>query len=278
MPSCARSLRTLPSLRSWRRRWNVRALQTGRREATQRCGPERSGWRTKVFGGRWRLTPGHRDAFRGATDAAAGAQRLGEETTFLKGIAAAEPDNAAVRVELSHALATLGNVEEAIAAAMDAARIDPDSAEPLEQLASIFADVGDAMQLAPIADQLMKRFPTRDEGRYYQAAALFLAGRATDAERPIRSLLSANPRHAKGQNMLGVVCASLGNHECALAAFAAALELDPRDPSVYVNLAYLRVERGDAAAAAQLFSEALAIDTTSETARQGLANARASMR
>lgn len=78
--------------------------------------------------------------------------------------------------------------------------------------------------------------------------------------------------------MLGVVCASLGKHECAQAAFAASLELDPRDPSVYVNLAYLRVERGEAAAAAQLFSEALAIDTTSETARQGLASARASMR
>lgn len=78
--------------------------------------------------------------------------------------------------------------------------------------------------------------------------------------------------------MLGVVCASLGNHECARAAFAASLELDPRDSSVYVNLAYLRVERGDEAAAAQLFSEALAIDTTSEAARRGLADAQAAQR
>ena len=31
------------------------------------------------------------------------------------------------------------------------------------------------------------RFPAREEGHYYQAAALFLAGRATDAERSIRS-------------------------------------------------------------------------------------------
>ena len=34
------------------------------------------------------------------------------------------------------------------------------------------------------------RFPTREDGRYYQAAAAFLAGRATDVERPIRALLS----------------------------------------------------------------------------------------
>jgi cytochrome c-type biogenesis protein CcmH/NrfG len=110
----------------------------------------------------------------------------------MKAIAAAETDNAAVRVELSHTLSALGHVEDAITAAREAARIEPARAEPLEQLASIFADVGDAMRLTPIADGLVKRFPTRDEGHYYQAAALFLAGRATDAERSIWTLLSAN--------------------------------------------------------------------------------------
>ena len=158
---------------------------------------------------------------------------------------------------------------------MEAARIDPDARGAAGAAGFDIRRRRRRLQLTPIADELIKRFPTRDEGHYYQAAALFLAGRATDAERPIRRLLSANPRHAKGQNLLGVVCASLGNHECALAAFAAALELDPRDPSVYVNLAYLRVERGDMAGAAEFFGEALTIDTTSEAARRGLADARA---
>jgi tetratricopeptide (TPR) repeat protein len=106
------------------------------------------------------------DALRGSTDAAAGSHRLVEEAEFLKALAAAEPDNAAVRVELSHTLSTLGRVEEAITAATEAARIDAARAEPLEQLASIFADVGDAMRLTPIADELVRRFPTRDEGHY----------------------------------------------------------------------------------------------------------------
>jgi spermidine synthase len=218
------------------------------------------------------------DALRGLTDTAAAANRLAEEVGFLKALAAGEPGNVAVRVELSHALATLGDVEEAIAAAMEGARLDPAGAEPLEQLASIFADVGDAMQLMPIADDLVTRFPARDEGHYYQGAALFLADRVNDAERSIRRLLRANPRHAKGQNLLGAMCASVGNHECAVAAFTAARELDPRDPSVYVNLAYLRVARGDLPAAAGLFAEALAIDPRSEAARRGLADARAAHR
>jgi spermidine synthase len=215
-------------------------------------------------------------ALRGSTDAAVAADRLGEETEFLKALAAAEPDNAAVRVELSHVLATLGHIEEAVAAAIEAARIDPGGAEPLEQLASIFADIGDAMRLTAIADELVTRFPARDEGQYYRAAALFLSGRAVDAERSIRRLLGSNPRHAKAQNLLGAVCASLANHDCALAAFGAALDLDPRDPSVYVNLGYLRVARGDSAGAARFFSEALSIDATSEAARRGLADLAAS--
>jgi Flp pilus assembly protein TadD len=210
------------------------------------------------------------DALRGSTDAAAGAHSLVEQTEWLRSLATAEPNNAAVRVELSHALAALGSSEAAIDAAVDAARIDPARAEPLEQLASIFADLGDAGKLAAIADELINRFPLRSEGRYYHAAALFLQGRAADAARALGTLLSVNPRHARGQNLHGVVCASLGNHECARAAFEASLASNPRDASVYVNLGYLNLEKGDSAAATAFFREALAIDTTSEAARNEL--------
>ena len=209
-------------------------------------------------------------ALRGSADAAAGAHASAEEATWLRALAAAEPDNAPARVELSHVLAALGNTEEAIAVAVEATRIEPESAEPLEQLASIFGDLGDAARLAPIAATLTGRFPAREEGRYYQAAALFLQGRAADAQLALGMLLSVNPRHAKGQNLLGVVCGSLGNHECARAAFEASLASNPRDSSVYVNLGYLSLEKGDSAAATAFFSEALAIDTTSEAARSEL--------
>ncbi len=213
-------------------------------------------------------------ALRGSSDAAAQERTLLQEIEWLKMMARDESDNAPVRVELSHVLATLGKTEEAIAAARDAVRIDPARPEPMEQLASIIADAGDGVRLTPIADELVKRFPSREDGRYYQAAAAFLAGRATDVESPIRALLTANPNHAKGQNLLGVVCGSLGKHECAQAAFAAALTLNPRDPSVYVNLGYLRLARGDQQAAAGFFAEALAIDPATEAATRGLAELR----
>ena len=213
------------------------------------------------------------EALRGSTDAALAAQTHADEIAWLQKLASVEPENVPVRVELSHVLAALGNTDEAIAAAVDAGRIDPASAEPLEQLGSIFADLGDRPRLARVADDLTRRFPAREEGRYYHAAALFLEGRAVEADRAIQTLLSVNPRHAKGQNLRGVVCAALGSHECTRAAFESAMKLDPRDPSVYVNLGYFHLERGDRPMAVEFFSEALAIDATTEAAKAGLEQA-----
>ncbi|HET9467535.1 MAG TPA: fused MFS/spermidine synthase, partial [Vicinamibacterales bacterium] len=214
-------------------------------------------------------------ALRGTTDAAAGVHRTAEQVEWLKTLAAAEPGNAPVRVELSHALAALGDADGAIAAVMDAKRIAPDSPEPLEQLASILADVGDGARLRAAADELASRFPARQEGRYYQAAALFLVQRPADAERTLKVLLSGDPRHAKGHNLLGVICASRRDLDCARAAFTRALDLNPRDPSMYVNLGYLNLDAGDPVAAIGLFREALAVDPADDAARRGLADAHA---
>jgi Flp pilus assembly protein TadD len=218
------------------------------------------------------LDPRSAVALRGSSDAAAALNR--DERQWLNALAAAEPDNPAVRVELARVLAAGGQPEEAIAAAMDARRVAPASPEPIEQLGSIFADMGDGARVAAVADDLIRRFPAREEGRYYQAVALFLSGRSAEAGRVVHSLLSVNPRHARAQNLRGVVCASLGSHECARAAFESSIAVDPHDASTYVNLGNLHLERGDRALAADLFSEALAIDNTSEAARRGLVEAR----
>ena len=153
--------------------------------------------------------------------------------------------------------------------------LDPSNAAPLEQLASVFADLGDAAQLTSAADELMGRFPERNDGRYYRAVAMFLDGRAPDAERATHLLLSADPRHAKGLNLLGVICASRGEGECARKSFMQSLDVNPRDPSVYVNLGRLSLEGGNSAEAAEFFGEALTLDPTDETATRGIADARA---
>jgi Flp pilus assembly protein TadD len=217
------------------------------------------------------------DALAGLSDAAAGARRQDEARDLLRGIAAREPGNAPVRVELSRVLASGGDFQGAVDMATDALRLTPDDPRAGEQLASIVADAGDADRLQPLAESLAARFPDRPEPKYYLATALFLRGRTEDAVTAVRHVTDGHPDHARAQNLLGAACATLKRRECAQAAFEASLRASPRDPSTYVNLGQFSLETANAEGAARYFSDALSIDPELQAARDGLAQARAAM-
>ena len=225
-----------------------------------------------------RLDSRNADALAGLSDAATGARRLDDARAWLQSIAAAQPANAAVRIELSRILAATGDVEHAVAAARDSMRIAPDDPRAGEQLASVFADAGDGAHLAPLAEALVSRFPDRDKPRYYRANARFLAGRVEEAIAEAQAIVRADPRDVRAQNLLGVACASAGRRPCAQAAFMAALAANPRDAVSHVNLAVFRMQSGDPSGAADEFSIALTLDRSSAAARQGLDEARAALR
>jgi Flp pilus assembly protein TadD len=156
-------------------------------------------------------------------------------------------------------------------------RLASSDPEPAEQLASVYADAGDADRLMPLADALVARFPERAESVYYHATALFMKGRAAEAAKELRQLVAANPQHARAQNLLGAACATIGQPECARSAFEASLAANPRDSATYVNFGLFLLQAGDPLRAAAYFAEALTIDPTSTSARNGLAQARVSI-
>src|SRR4051812_6340298 len=217
------------------------------------------------------------DVLKGVSDAAAGANRQDEERSWLEALARDDPRNEAALVELSRVRAAAHDYDGALAAASDAARLMPEDPRPVEQLASVLADMNDGARLEPVADALVARFPARDEGRYYRATALLLRGRTDAAADEARRLLAANPRHAKAQNLLGVACANAGRRECAASAFDASIRLNPGDSSAYVNFGLLQLQSANAASAAQYFGDALALDPASAGARDGMARARAAL-
>jgi Flp pilus assembly protein TadD len=194
----------------------------------------------------------------------------------MEGLARAEPGNAAVRIELSRLLAALGNTDSAATVATEAVRLAPEDPRAAEQLASIFADAGDADRLAPVADALLSKFPHRDKSLYYQATLLLLKGRAREAIEGARILVARTPQDAAAQNLLGVACASEEQRDCALTAFSAALSANPRDPATYVNLGVFHLQT-DPRAAAAYFAVAMTLDRTSSAARQGHADAQAAI-
>jgi spermidine synthase len=223
------------------------------------------------------LDPRLEGALSGLSLAAAGARKQEDEREWLTSLAAADRGNVPVRLELSKVLASSGDFDAAATTAGEALRIAPDDARVGEQLASIFADAGDAARLEPLADALAARFPARADPRYYHATALFLKGRAQEAAVDARRLVADNPQHARGFNLLGAACATDGQHDCARAAFETSIRLSPHDPSSYVNLGVFLMQSGDPAAAADYFAEALTIDPTSASAHDGLTAARAAL-
>ncbi len=209
------------------------------------------------------------ESMRGGVSSAAASGRLAEETHWLRQRASASPPDAPALTALSYALALTGDMKGAVDAALEATTIAPDSPQPLEQLASVLADLGEP-RLAAVAGTLMRRFPTREDSRFYQATALFLENRHDEAERAIGLLVDAHPRHARALNMRGIICAARRDQACAIAAFEASLRLDPRDSAVYVNLGNVHLERGDVEAAAELFRDAVALDPGADAARTAL--------
>jgi tetratricopeptide (TPR) repeat protein len=223
------------------------------------------------------LNASNADALSGLTDAATSAHRLDEERGWLQELAAADPQNAPIRVELSRLLALTGNMEAAAAAASEAVRAAPHDPRPGEQLASIYADAGEGDRLLSLGDALITRFPSRQKPRYYRANALLLKGRHAEAAGELRQLVGRNPHDVRAQSLLGVACATGGFRDCALAAFAAALVADPRDTATYVNLGVFHLQSGDSRSAASSFAIALTLDRSSAPAAQGLAEARAAL-
>ena len=214
-------------------------------------------------------------ALSGLSDAAGGSGHLNDEREWLRALAARDPRNAPVRIELSRILAVGGDTQGALQAASDALPLAPDDPRPGEQLASVLADAGDGDRLSQLADAMAGRFPERIDPRYYRAVALFLKGRHEDAVAAARQVVDAAPDHARARGLLGAACATLGRRECAQSAFDAYIRLNPRDPSGYVNAGTFSLRSAQATAAADYFASALAIDPSSAPARSGLSHARA---
>ena len=221
--------------------------------------------------------PSNAEALAGLSDSASGARRPNDAREWLEAQARSDAANANVRIELSRLLAATGDLERAASLANEAIRLAPrDERAPL-QLAAVCADAGDGRRLAPIADALLAQFPGLARARVYRAQALFLNGSVDQAIAESRQFVAAHPDDARGQNLLGVACATSGDRACARRAFEAALALNPRDAETYVNLGVLELNSGDPVAAADRFAIALALDRTSAAARQGLQDARAAL-
>ncbi|MBI3492062.1 MAG: methyltransferase [Acidobacteria bacterium] len=213
------------------------------------------------------------DAPDGIVRAAVAAHRESDAVARLESAVHAHARAFRVWIALSKLLAATGSMDRAIAMAKDACAIEPIDVGALEQLASIYADLGDPSGLDLTAEALRHFFPGSRGAYYYTAASQFLHTDLAGAALSARQAIGVDPRFAPAQNLAGAIQASQGRANEARAAFRTALQLDPRDPVTYTNLGLLELSAGQTAASAGLFAEALSLDPSSRSAKQGLADA-----
>jgi len=218
--------------------------------------------------------PTDADAYRGLLRASIpGATPGVDEALALVNRLAADPSHLQAKIALSRLLAARGAIEQATAQMFELLRQYPDNSDVLEQLASLLSDAGNIEQLQSVVARLRRIAPTSQSTRYYTASLLFRQGRPDLAVPEAESIVRENPSHALAQGLLGAALGSLGQLDLAREAFEASLRANPFSPGTYANLAMLEMQAGHPRDAARRYAEALLLNPTSETARQGLAEA-----
>lgn len=175
------------------------------------------------------------------------------------------------RVARSKLLAAEGRRDDAITAAREAAAQSPLG---LEQLASLFADSADTVRLDTVVADLLRAAPDRPATHYFRAVAAFLHGDASGAVSAAQRAIAIDPNYAPTYDLIGAAYTRLGQLDAARDAFNKSLSFDAHDSTAYENLGVLELNAGNRVLAARYFAEALWLVPGSQTARQGLAQAK----
>jgi spermidine synthase len=211
--------------------------------------------------------PNDARALEGLVKSALIARKAGDVLSKLSPVAGDSPQRMVARSKL---LAADGKRDDAIAVARDAAAQSPAG---LEQLASLYADAADTVQLDATVAELRQQAPNAAPTEYYAAVAAFLHGDAAEAAHLAERAIGIDPKYSATYDLAGAAYTKLGRVAAAKQSFERSLSFDAHDSTAYENLGVLELNAGNGAAAAKYFAEALWLVPDSQVARQGLARA-----
>jgi spermidine synthase len=193
-----------------------------------------------------------------------------KQDEVLTRLRVSDDSSAQLRIAASKLLAAAGRRDEAIAQARSASAQSPLG---FEQLASLYADTADTVELDAAVTDLRRVAPAAAATHYYAAVAAFLHGDASAAVEEAKRAIDIDPNYPPTYDLIGAAYTKLGQLEPARAAFNHSLAFDAHDSTAYENLGVLELNAGNRARAAKYFAEALWLVPESPTSRQGLAQA-----
>ena len=180
-------------------------------------------------------------------------RRLGDAAgaeDAAKKIAEIDPEDGRGPLAVAEARVARGDLRGAVAAleprVIEARAKDVDSGvygRMAAELAAVLQDLGDHTRAVTVLEAARTRLPDNADLKFDLATAYDRADRLDDADRLLREIIAASPRHAPALNYLGYMLAEHGRKlDDAVGFVERALALDPGNPSYLDSLgwAYFR--------------------------------------
>ena len=197
------------------------------------------------------------------------------ETLFRRTVDTS-PESARSHFLLGAELLEQERFDEAAASFAAGLRIAPQHVGARMSLGEAQLEAGTPVEAQAAFEDALARAPS-DEVRERALTAALAAGRErardamwNDARRGFARALELDPRNVDATNSLGLVLERQGDVDTARSHYEAALAIDADYTPAVLNLASVRMQMGELAAAVELFSRAVTLAPSSYEAYNGL--------
>lgn len=186
-----------------------------------------------------------------------------------------QPGNSRAHSLLGLALEKAGRLEEALAAAREAARLAPAEAEMHYNLGCVLLKIGRPAEAAGSLREALRLKPAYAEAHCNLGAALLAQRQGREALAHFQTALQLRPAYADAHYNLGNLYAQTGRLALAIPCYEAALRLEPARTDAHFNLGQTLLLSGRPSAAIPHFETVLRLTPGDADAARNLAAARA---
>ncbi|EAQ98293.2 tetratricopeptide repeat protein [Congregibacter litoralis] len=170
-------------------------------------------------------------------------------------------------------LSRLSEPEHALEAYKAALSLEPAFSEALNNLATVYTDLGQYKEALGCYQELVNRGEADAEVYANLARALRGAGQQENALEALRRALKINPLYTDAFNDIGNLLNDMGKHEEAIKAYESALNIEPRHRKALLNLALSYSSMGKPQLAIALYQELIEMQPEDRRTLSGIANA-----
>jgi tetratricopeptide (TPR) repeat protein len=194
-----------------------------------------------------------------------------------RGAVSLQPHNPMAHIMLGRALSDAGRLPEAALAFEAAARLSPESAEPLNHLGIVLACMQKPEQSIDVFRKAIAIDAAYPPAHYNLAKVFCDHGRWADAVGELEATVQLDARFPLAHFHLGLALANCGRYEDAVKAYQQAIAVDARDFRAHCNVGYAYYHLGRFEEAVRHTERALAIDPADEISRKNLERYRAQL-